>query len=197
MSKKKMTNAPGKGKRRRVNPGERAMAALVADAQRAIARVVEARTRAGAADFDDVLAAMSLAGAALDLLAGSPAEPHEPLPPRVLRVRRMHRALVATTADVLDDEIANAATNIRAATPANVPRLVAAFLRRVSSHLRVLGVSAERVPRDFVPAVLGRWSEKPNARRGEVSARGVVIALLVAAGEDEDRARARVDRRRR
>lgn len=145
---------------------------------------------------DEVFMAASIGSTVIDLLAGDEAA----APHALTRVRRMYAALEAFSLDTLEDEIRSAVENQRVAkSDAARAAMIGTFLRRIGPHLEVLKVSVHRIE-GYVPEVteiLGRWRASPSARRRQLGTSGVIVALLVLAGEDEDVARKRVARARR
>lgn len=139
----------------------------------------------------DALAAARIASVAVDLLGGNGLNRPEAL----TQLRRMQEALEKTSLDILEFEVSSAAEQQRAATkPATKLALLRRFVCRIGPHLEVLGIARHRLPADMCGPALSRWRARPNRRRGELSARGVLIALLVVAGDDEQNATKRVIR---
>jgi hypothetical protein len=162
-------------------------------ARRAIQVLCERRSEFVAPGMSsEALAAARIAGIAIDLLSGDP----DRAPNALDQVRRMQRALERTALDTLEYEVATAAEQQRTATKELTRKLLLQrFVQRIGSHLEALGVSRQRLTAEQCGPVLARWRAAPVSRRRELSSRGVVIELLVLAGDDRDSAKQRVLRR--
>lgn len=197
MPPKKKTTAP-RAHRKRVTsedePKRVEFARLVSEARSSLHALCVRQPEFVATGFaDEVFMAASIASNVIDLLAGD-----EAAAPHVLtRVRRMHAALEAFSIHTLEDEIRAAVGNQRTAKSATTrTAMIGTFLRRIGPHLEALQVRVHRIETHVadVTKILERWRASPNARLGQLGTAGVIVALLVLAGEDEDRARKRVTR---
>jgi transcriptional regulator with XRE-family HTH domain len=161
---------------------------LVAIAFRSVATLFFARYQKD--PTEEAGQAFAVAHQAITLLAGETYGNGDTEVPE--RVRRMHKQMIVDRKGASEQAVKNYASLLAVATKPSSPAFIAkAFVQRLGELLDGENLARAEEDPNKVVAVLQRWRAKPNRRKHELTASGVIAEVRSLAGEQGDVAKIR------